>query len=576
MKYLFFAVLISCYLMQSCANIVAPNGGPKDTIAPKIMYSEPISGSINFRENSVQIAFDKYMDKSKVNDNVFISPYQKLKYSWSGKTLEIIFTEELKENLTYALSIGTDLPDIKGNKPSQSYTLIFSTGSKIDSASIKGKVYSDVTAGWYVFAYRTDNDRGKDSNNKNIEIDPTKIKPDYKTQLGSNGNFEIKALKAGKYRLFLVDDKFKDDLYNVGSDMFATAPYEVNLAENSKVEINIKGAIQVDESKPYLSNAEALTNRKLLLSFSEDIDSSSIRASSFRLKDSTGKELAIKNAYPNSKANQAIVLLEKELESKMKYIFSIKSSNELKENALKDKAGNTSLDSLLSLQFYSNDEKDSMTFFVNSLPFKDSSQNIDFTNGAMFQFELPFDQSVAQSNNAISLVNMKDNSIVPASIDFVAANKFRIKAKNPLAFQSWYAINVNFSKVKGEYRLAKDTKQDSILKLRFKTADEKGYSIIQGSLSDSTMYKGNYLINLISKEKKKNYQTTLSSPGKWTIKDVEPGTYSLEVWMDENANGKYDFGYHYPYQNAEKFYVIPGEINAKAKWDIEDVIIKLK
>ena len=111
--------------MFSCANVQPPGGGPADKDGPFVDTASIQSGITNFTGNSIEIHFNEYVDKSKVLQNIIISPEVKLELDLSWKTLTIKFAEPLDNNSTYALTLGTDYTDVHGNKPQQAHTLIF-------------------------------------------------------------------------------------------------------------------------------------------------------------------------------------------------------------------------------------------------------------------------------------------------------------------------------------------------------------------------------------------------------------------------------------------------------------------
>ena len=63
----------------SCANIVAPSGGPKDVTPPKVKKSEPLNYSANFTGNKIRITFNEYVILSdQANQIVLHLPMRKL------------------------------------------------------------------------------------------------------------------------------------------------------------------------------------------------------------------------------------------------------------------------------------------------------------------------------------------------------------------------------------------------------------------------------------------------------------------------------------------------------------------
>ncbi len=173
-------------LAQSCAVIRAPEGGPADTTRPTVAAFSPAQGTVNFAGNSVTITFSEYVNKSNVAQNLFISPPLDVELDWSGREVEIIFTEPLAPNTSYAVTLGTEFTDLHNNKPAQSFTLVFSTGAIIDSGVVRGEVLSPQPEGVFLFLYPLA-DINPDT------LNPSHTKPKYRTQVGANGRFEFAA-----------------------------------------------------------------------------------------------------------------------------------------------------------------------------------------------------------------------------------------------------------------------------------------------------------------------------------------------------------------------------------------------
>ena len=291
MKTINLLIIVSTIIAYSCAVQKAPSGGPPDPTPPAVIHSEPASGSINFQGESISLEFNKWVEKNKVTENVFISPTARMDYNWSGKELEIEFPGGLDSNTTYALTIGTDYQDYYDkNKPSEAYTFIMSTGSKLDSAKISGHLFGEDFDGVYIFAYPLDGINPD-------TLDPYLSKPKYMTQVGTNGIFELKALKAGLYRLIAVDDKFKNQLIDDG-DRFGLPFADVVASNDSITPAAIRIGPALDRSAPAVYGVEALFNNRLVVNFSEDLDFANINPASFELSDSAETErIDIKYAY---------------------------------------------------------------------------------------------------------------------------------------------------------------------------------------------------------------------------------------------------------------------------------------
>ena len=287
----FIMLVLGLSFMNSCAVVKSPSGGPKDTIAPVIEGVYPSQSEINFSDDYVDLLFSKYMNKGKVAGNIFIQPELKFEPSWWGRRLRINFLEERDSNTTYAISLGTDYVDYHGNKPASAFSLIFSTGMKIDSGRIVGKLFGEKPDGYFIYAYNLDKiseDTLNFSNQKPDYREPDYREPDYKIQCGTSGEFLLNALKPAKYRLIAINDKFSDGLYSQGIDEFSSTTQDFVVdSQNEDVPFAsfLKGEI-IDRIPPELQSVYAKNARSIIATFSESLDSTSIIPSNFTIIDS--------------------------------------------------------------------------------------------------------------------------------------------------------------------------------------------------------------------------------------------------------------------------------------------------
>src|SRR5690349_8447478 len=101
-------------LLYSCANQVAPTGGPKDTAPPKVLKCFPENRSINFSTDKVSISFDEFIQLKNPESEIFISPAldKKPEIKAHGKMLSINFKSKLRANTTYTINFGESILDI--------------------------------------------------------------------------------------------------------------------------------------------------------------------------------------------------------------------------------------------------------------------------------------------------------------------------------------------------------------------------------------------------------------------------------------------------------------------------------
>jgi hypothetical protein len=117
-------------LFFSCAQIVSPTGGSRDTKGPEVLKYEPSNNTSNFKENKIKIYFNEFINLKDVQSQLIISPPLKEipELSAKGKTLVIPVTDTLKENTTYSFQFGNCVTDITEGNASTNLKYVFSTG----------------------------------------------------------------------------------------------------------------------------------------------------------------------------------------------------------------------------------------------------------------------------------------------------------------------------------------------------------------------------------------------------------------------------------------------------------------
>ena len=96
LRKIYYILLVS--LLVSCANLGSgPQGGPRDTVPPKIVKELPTNGVLLFSGKKVEITFNEYIQLDDVQKNILISPPQQNppEVKAIGKTLSLVFQEEL-------------------------------------------------------------------------------------------------------------------------------------------------------------------------------------------------------------------------------------------------------------------------------------------------------------------------------------------------------------------------------------------------------------------------------------------------------------------------------------------------
>lgn len=203
-------VLFGVYASR-CAQIIPLSGGEKDVLPPKVVKSIPENASAVFDKNEVMIEFDEYILLRDLQNQLIITPKLKEQADVQArsKIVSIKFKEALKPNTTYSINFGDAITDLhEGNKLS-GYEYVFSTGQNLDSLKLSGKLIDAFTLepvkDVWVMLY--------ENNSDSIVY---KEKPDYLAKSNDKGMYELRYLKKGKYKLFALQDKNSNFLYDAG------------------------------------------------------------------------------------------------------------------------------------------------------------------------------------------------------------------------------------------------------------------------------------------------------------------------------------------------------------------------
>ena len=544
----------ACLAFQHCANQQPPGGGPRDLAPPTITETEPENGTTNVSPKTITIRFDKYVDKRTVQDALFISPALKHKpvFSWSGKTLEITINDTLRPNTTYNFSFGTDIADLREQvhlaKP---FNFTFSTGAVLDTNRIAGKVYCKEPIGTFVFAYSA---AGKDLDTLN----PTHTKPDYLAAVGKDSSFVVPALPSGTFRLLAIHDDQRNLIYDIGSDGYATARADVSVDSTHPV---VKGiifdlALPEDTIAPQLLNIKPLTNTHLLVGASEPLDSTTITPAHVVVADSTTHALLhIRSIVPSTKKTGLDIYTDSTQPN---------TTYKLYADSLRDKAGNYMLRD--TLEFYSIAARDTSPPAI-TFPFRDST--VDVSDTALhFIFDEPVQKSAAEG--AIYLFD-STRKVMPLHFTWVT-DAILLAKPDSLMSNAWYTLVTEAQKF---VDLNGNHTKDSLVRIRFRTFDERNFGVLMGTITDTSNAKNSpYVVTLTNVASKKQFIYTLARAGAFTFSSVPDGTYAIEAFRDDNHTGKYFPGSVVPYKFAEPYFLLGETIRVRARWSVQGINIE--
>jgi len=282
-------MFILAILVQTCASVAPPPGGPEDKLPPRISGTTLAPNAVNQSVNlDLTLQFDEWIVQKPPNGAVAISPpiSGKLRIEASGEKLRIYSTEPLDSNTTYTLTVTNAIKDLQGNPLEKPFQILFSTGKFLDSLKadfsvllqdslIKKKKFPVVA--FYPFGaarlHKGYLEKFRDSTLK-AEADTipriTKEIPQYIAQTDSLGNGTLQGMQAGSYLAVAFLDENNNQKLDATSEIagIATFPFKLTEAKTKQFRFSLG---DLDTSSFGLDAVSQRGNKEIEVSFSRNM-----------------------------------------------------------------------------------------------------------------------------------------------------------------------------------------------------------------------------------------------------------------------------------------------------------------
>lgn len=217
--------MIAAVMLAACANMGRPEGGPRDELPPVYVRSNPAMGQLNVNNNRIHIDFDENIALDDAMNKIVVSPAQRTTpaISSNGRRLTIELRDTLLPNTTYTIDCADAVKDLNEGNVLDGFAMDFSTGDTIDTLRISGMVFEARTLepaqGMLVGVY---------SNLSDTAISTLPFERITKTN--QLGQFTLRNLKEGTYRIFALKDVNRDYHWDRSEDV---AFYDVTISPSS-------------------------------------------------------------------------------------------------------------------------------------------------------------------------------------------------------------------------------------------------------------------------------------------------------------------------------------------------------
>lgn len=578
-------VAVVAIAVAACASMGRPEGGPRDEEPPVYVRSNPAPGSRNVTGDRYTIYFNENVQVKDAMNKVVMSPPQKSvpKVTAVGRQVRIEMTDTLLPNTTYTIDFTDAISDLNESNVLDGFAFDFSTGPTLDTLCISGMVFEAATLepaqGMLV---------GVHSNLSDTAI--TTLPFDRITKTNQLGQFTIRNLKPGVYRIFAINDVNRDNKWDRSEDI---AFYDTTISPSTE-------SVEVADTLHDATGADSIVMRRgtrflpddvLLTWFNENYKSQYLMKHERPERNRIHIEMgAPSDTFPE------LQLIGGAFDGLSLNDISVKNASSTRD----------------TIDYWITDTAviaaDSLTMAVRYLR-TDSTDNLSWTTDTMAfnmrkskQKKKKEDQEAAADSDsvpAVKLLSLKATS--GATMDVYGSLRLEtdqpIKTMTDTAFHLEMLVDTIWTPLEAPVfyfpdslrpmQLRADMKWEPGAKYRL-TVDSLGVTGIYGlwngplqqeftvkNLSDYsnitfavTGADSTAVVELLNNQDKPVKSVAVVN-GRAVIRYIEPGTYYARLYFDRNRNMKYDTGNLADSLQPEEVFYFSKKINLKRNWDVE-------
>lgn len=522
--------------MIGCARQSSPTGGAVDNDPPEVLNYDPPLFKTHFSKSGFVIEFDEYVKTDGMSSQLVISPpLKKLPdYSIRGKRLIVNWQDTLQENATYQFNFGSALVDINEGNPKSDLVYVFSTGDYIDSLMVTGSVVdvldNNPLPGAAVMLYKGEADSL-----------PITGAPDYYSITDEAGNFKIKYLPEGDFKIFALHEEQKNYMYNGPPEKIGFLEERVLSSLNDTTDLILLRAFIEKDTSQYVVSRKETDFGYYEMAFNIPVEDPEISFMDVETEESletinliTAGRDTLKSwvMFPDrDNFEEAAVLFRDDTTFIDTAYWYIESNPRYKQKAELKITSNTSRNKI--------DLEKAFTFDFNNPIIEVDTSLIYLMEDSVRVFPDEFKQ---HSNNR--------KMSIPFA--FKAASRYSLKA-DPGAFKDIFGLY-----------------SDS-LSIQFSLQEEDFYGSLSVTISpaDNNDPNETKILQLMDSKgtviSERSYTNQLS----FTFKRLSPGKYNLKVIFDKNGNGKWDTGVYRDKVQAEALSIYPEEIEVRSNWEFD-------
>lgn len=584
--------------LAACASIGRPEGGPRDEDPPKFAHSNPPPGQLNFTGNRITITFDENIQLDDAFNKVVVSPVQLQPPAISSNARRV--TVELRDTLvsdaTYSIDFGDAIKDLNEGNILDGFAIDFATGPTIDTLRISGMVLEARTLepaqGMLV---------GVHSNLEDSAL--SKLPFDRIARTNQYGQFTVRNLKPGTYRVYALNDLNRDYRWDRSEDV---AFYDMTVAPvvegievcDTFLRADGTDSLVVRPGIKYLPNDVLLSwfNEGYSPQYLKDYTRPERRKIILKLaapSDTLPTITAVGGSYDGRDINEwAVSHINPTLDSLVYWIRdtamiandSIRLSvRYLKTDTTEQLAWQTD-----TLRFFfrepkqskkkkdkNEDSADSVVTDSMGVPQPKDMLRLVLTSGTVDVYQ-PLSFEIDQPIDTVDISGLRLEMMVDSLWEQIALPPLRPDSLMPLQKRimaaEWtpgakYRFSVDSTAITGIYGLWNKPESQEFT---VKPLDEYSTLIfnISGVEADSTGSMPRMYVELLDAGDKVK-RTAAVSDGRALFSYLDPSVYYARLFIDANGNGQWDTGNIDARLQPEEVFYYNKKLQLKKNWDVE-------
>ena len=594
MKKILYIFLIAV-VVASCARMGSPDGGWYDDDPPRVLYSTPAEQATNVKEKKMTIYFDEFIKLADPTQNVIVSPPQleMPEIKATGRKIVIELQDTLIPNTTYTVDFSDAISDNNEGNPMGNYTYTFSTGEQIDTFEVAGNVLDasnlEPVKGISVGLYA------------DLADSAFRTKPLLRiARTDGRGRFCIRGVAPGEYRVYALQDMDANYMFSQKSEMiaFSHQTYKPTAGPDIRQDTIWRDSLRIEriervgythflpddiilrafteeQTDRYLLKTERQQPELLRIYFSNAADTlPTLRGLDFDTDGAFVIETSAKNDTINYWLRDTLLVNRDTLTTELTYMAT-------------DTAGllqqQTDTITFIPKQSYERRKKEQQKQIDEWLKAQEKKKK----KGQPYDSIMPTPHLEMKLEAPAQLDPDRNITITfPTPLATIDTSAIHLYAKHDtLWYVSRFQVDTLDTYLETRYQIRGEWRPEVEYSLEF---DSLAFTDIYGHTTDKrkagfkvrgldeyavimltlTGFEGKPVIAQLIDNSDKVVKQTFTETGVADFYYVEPHTYYLRMFVDENRNGRWDTGDYDLRRQAEAVYYYPKEIECRAKWDL--------